>query len=134
MKIFCTGCGAEVDARLTDGAEMYPHRADLEALRFWVCDVCRAFVGCDAKGKDPMRPLGFLATPEIKTWRRKIHEMLDPLWKQKRIKRGKAYAYIAHRLGRTYHTAEIYSVEDGMKIFEIVRGLKEELDPGPWNK
>lgn len=30
MKIYCTGCEEDVEARLTDGQERYPHRPDLE--------------------------------------------------------------------------------------------------------
>lgn len=133
--IFCTGCEIEVEARLTDGMEMYPSRPDLKLLKFYVCDICGAFVGCH-KGRvdDCIRPLGFLATPEVKKWRKIIHGILDPLWHTRRIPRGKAYAYISHRLGRTYHTAEIYSVEEAKQIYEIVKTLKDRLDPGPWNK
>ena len=129
--IFCTGCQREVFARLTTGKEMYPHRSDLATMPFWVCDTDRAFVGCH---KGSTTPLGFLATPEVKKWRKIIHGILDPLWQARRIKRGQAYAYISHRLGRTYHTAEIYSVEEAKQIYAIVLKLKESLDPGPCNK
>ncbi len=131
MKIFCTGCAAYVEARLTDGSEMYPHREDLWSLIFWVCDTCHAFVGTHKKSN---KPLGFLATPEVKTWRKNIHAILDPLWKGHKISRGRAYAYISHRIGRTYHTAEIYNVEEGKKIYKIVLALKMDLAPGPWDK
>ncbi len=132
MKLFCTECGADVEARLTDGSEMYPHRPELHHLKMWVHDTCGASVGVH---KGSVRPYGFLAGPEIKTWRRKIHEILDPLWKGKKIRRGAAYALIGAHIGRTeYHTGEIYSVEEGKRIYEIVKELKEKLDPGPWNK
>ncbi len=129
--IYCTGCKTEVYARLTDGAEMYPSRGDLAQLKFYVCDTCRAFVGAHA-GSD--RPLGFLATKEIKVWRKNIHSILDPLWKAKKIKRNESYQYISRKIGRTFHAAEIYNVEEGKRIYEIVKILKEKLDPGPWNK
>lgn len=133
-KIYCTGCQTEVDARLTNGKEMYPHREDLFSLPFWICDACSAFVGTHHKTKDRLRPLGFLATKEIKQWRMKIHAVLDPLWENGKIKRGQAYAFISNRLGRTYHTGELRSVDDAKAVYTIVQALKEELDPGPWNK
>jgi hypothetical protein len=133
MTIYCTGCNADVVARLTDGTEMYPHREDLAAMPFWVCDTCGAFVGTHHKTNDRLKPLGFLATPEVKRWRMIIHKILDPLWREKKIKRGKAYAHISNKIGRTYHTGEIYSVEDGRHIYQIVKALKQRLDPGPWN-
>ncbi len=130
-EIYCIGCDKEIEARLTTGKEMYPHRADLAEMQFWKCDTCGSFVGCH---KGSTRPLGYLASQEIKTWRKNIHMILDPLWKSKKIGRSQAYAYIGNRIGRTYHTAEIYSVEEGKQIYEIVKTLKEKLDPGPWNK
>jgi len=43
MKIFCCGCGQDIDARLTDGAEIFPYRKDLYSLPFWKCDACGNF-------------------------------------------------------------------------------------------
>lgn len=127
MKIYCTGCSKEVEARLTDGREMYPHREDLYSLPFWKCDTCGAFVGCHHKTEDRTKPLGVLATQEIKNARKRIHAVLDPLWQSGRIARGKAYAYITHRFGRTYHSADIRSKEEGAQVYEIVSTLSKEL-------
>jgi len=132
--LWCTGCKTRVYARLTDGREMYPQRPDLAALPFWLCETCGAFVGTHWKTKNPLKPLGFLATPEVKRWRRMIHAVLDPLWKEGKIDRGQAYKRIGDRLGRQYHTAEIYDVEEGEEVYEIVKALKMELDPSPWNR
>lgn len=134
MKIYCTGCSADVEARLTDGREMYPGNKDLVTIPFWICDTCRSFVGTHHKTPNRLKPLGFLATPEVKKWRRIIHQTLDPLWKTNKIKRGLAYREISDRIGRSYHTAEIYSVEEGKKIYEIVKEMKMRLDPSPWNR
>lgn len=127
MKIFCTGCEKEVEARLTDGKEMYPHRSDLYELPFWKCDSCGAFVGTHHKTSERTKPLGYLATPALKKWRMAIHSTLDPLWKEGKIKRGQAYAYISHRLGKVYHSAEIRSAEEGRQVYEIVKTLRGEL-------
>lgn len=62
MKIYCTGCGKDVQARLTDGAERYPHRPDLYELPFWKCDTCGNYVGCHHKTRAPTKPLGCIAT------------------------------------------------------------------------
>lgn len=135
-QIWCTGCNRRVSARLTDGSEMYPTRPDLAEIPFWVCETpdCRAFVGTHHKTKQKYKALGFLATPEVKRWRMMIHAILDPLWKTGRIDRGRAYRYITDRLGRNYHTAEIYSVEEGREVYEIVKALKQEIDPSPFNR
>lgn len=127
MKIYCTGCEEEVEARLTDGQERYPHRPDLYELPFWRCDICGGYVGCHHKTDNPTKPLGYIATPEILTARKKIHALLDPLWKSGRIKRGQAYAYVGHRLGHPYHNGEIKTIDEARKIYEIVANLHNEL-------
>ncbi len=135
-EIWCTGCGRRTVARLTDGREMYPSRPDLADLPFWICtkEECGAFVGTHHKTKQRYRALGFLATPEVKKWRMIIHGILDPLWKTGKAKRGKLYKEIGKKLGREYHTAEIYSISEAQQIYEIVKEIKSRLDPSPFNR
>ena len=97
MNIRCCGCQKKVEARLTDGSEIYPHRKDLYSLPFWKCDVCGNFVGCHHKTKNRTRPLGCIPTPEIKNARKHIHAILDPLWQS-----GKCLFIRAIRLEISY--------------------------------
>ncbi len=130
--IYCCGCDGFVEARLTDGSEIYPHRPDLHSLPFWKCDGCGNNVGCHHKTKDRTRPLGIIATKELKAARQHIHRILDPLWKSKRIKRGALYAEIASRLGtHEYHTAEIKSVEEAREVYRHVRNIEREMKARP---
>lgn len=123
-QIYCCGCGDDVPARLTDGREIYPHRRDLAKLPFWKCDGCGNFVGCHHKTKDNTRPLGCIATREIKDARQHIHRVLDPIWQSKKIERGKLYAIIAGRLNKPeYHTADIRTVEEARLVYRIVTEL-----------
>lgn len=122
--LYCCGCQKDVDARLTDGREVYPHRDDLHSLPFWKCDGCGNYVGCHHKTKDRTRPLGNIPTKELKNARQHIHRILDPIWKQGRMPRGKLYAKIARELGYAeYHTAEIKTVDEARKVYAIVKGL-----------
>lgn len=127
MKIYCTGCGKDVEARLTNGEERYPHRQDLYEIPFWRCDGCGNYVGCHWKTKTPTKPLGCIATPELLEARKHIHALLDPLWKSGKIKRGQAYAYIGHRTGKYYHTGELRSIEEAREVYRIILKLKGEL-------
>lgn len=123
LQIYCTGCQKDVQARLTNGAERYPHRPDLADLPFWKCDTCGNYVGCHHKTKTPTRPLGVIATPEILDYRKRIHAVIDPLWKDGHIARGKLYSLISKELGHQYHTGEIRTVAEAQKIYHIVLGL-----------
>lgn len=127
MRIYCTGCQRDIDARLTNGKERYPHRPDLYELPFWKCDKCGNYVGCHHKTKTPTKPLGVIATPEILAARKKIHALLDPLWKSGKIKRGQAYAYVSKRLGCQYHNGEIRTLIEARTVYKLVAELHNEL-------
>lgn len=116
-----------VTARLTDGAERYPHRPDLSDIPFWHCDTCGAWVGCHHKTKQRTKPLGFLAPPEIFKARLVIHNLIDPLWKSGKLKRGQIYARIARELGYQYHTGEIKSLEEARRVWVIAAKIHNEV-------
>jgi hypothetical protein len=124
IALYCCGCQKDVPARLTDGREIYPHRDDLHGLPFWKCDGCGNYVGCHHKTKDRTRPLGNIPTKALKNARQHIHRILDPIWKSRRMPRGKVYAKIAEALGaEEYHTAEIRTLDDARRVYAIVKGL-----------
>jgi hypothetical protein len=124
MKIHCCGCQAEVEARLTDGQEVYPHRPDLYDLPFWKCDACGNFVGCHHKTENRTNPLGCIPTPEIKNARQHIHRILDPLWQGKgNGARTSIYDEISAAIGWDYHTAKIRSVEEARAVYVAVKAI-----------
>ncbi|WP_417814091.1 zinc-finger-containing protein [Thalassospira alkalitolerans] len=126
--IFCCGCNKETWVRLTDGTEIYPHRSDLAELPFWKCDSCGNHVGCHHKTRNRTRPLGCIPTKEVKNARQHIHRILDPLWKDGLISRGKAYKRVALTIGvEEYHTAEIRSVEEARTVYRAVLQLRQDL-------
>ncbi len=121
--IYCCGCERKIDARLTDGAEIYPHRPDLSQLPFWKCDTCGNHVGCHHKTKNRTEPLGNIPTKELRRARQHIHRILDPLWKERRIKRGKLYQMLSDELGWGYHTALIRTVEEARDVYRAVQKI-----------
>jgi len=124
-KIRCCGCNKRrVEARLTNGAEIYPHRKDLHSLPFWKCDDCGNFVGCHHKNKkNKIQPLGCIPTPEIKKKRQKIHLVLDPIWQSGKMKRQEIYNLISEHLGYRYHTATTRSVEECDRVLDYLDSL-----------
>lgn len=120
MKVYCCGCKAVVNARLTSGGEIYPHRYDLAKLPFWRCDRCMNYVGCH---KGTQQPLGVIATPELMGARRRIHQLLDPIWQSGKISRRKLYQKISDELGYSYHTAEIRSLEEARRVWAVIKRL-----------
>lgn len=135
--IFCLNCDAEIQARLTNGAEVYPHRRDLAHLPFWKCDGCKQHVGCHHKakpknGKPDTTPLGVIATPALRHARIRLHQdLIDPLWQSKRIKRGHLYNLISLEFGRPYHSAELRSLDEARAVWRIVARIAADLPPPP---
>jgi hypothetical protein len=128
--IYCCACVKKVDARLTDGVEIYPHRPDLHSLPFWKCDTCGNYVGCHHKTSNPTHPLGNIPSPEIKKARMHIHAILDPLWKSKKYKRTKLYTMIAEGCGlKTYHTAQIRTIEEARSVYKFILGIIKNSTP-----
>jgi len=131
--IYCCGCQREVEARLTDGREIYPHRPDLADLPFWRCDTCKCYVGCHWKTKNRTRPLGNIPTAAIRNGRQHIHKLLDPLWQGGRRTRGSVYGELSGLIGYPYHTGEIKSVEEAREIYRCIQKMKEKADAAMGN-
>ena len=127
MLIYCCSCEEKIEARLTDGLEIYPHRPDLSDLPFWKCDKCGNFVGCHHKTKNRTQPLGVIPTPELKKARIKIHAILDPLWKSGKIKRRDLYTRLSDSLGWGYNTANIRSIEEARQVYKLIKEIVSEV-------
>ncbi|PZP62995.1 MAG: hypothetical protein DI604_28120 [Delftia acidovorans] len=126
--LYCCGCQKEVAARLTAGAEIYPHRSDLAATPYWRCDGCGNFVGCHHKTSDRTRPLGSIPTPEIRAARSKVHQALDPLWRSGRISRSDLYRAIGRGIGvAEFHTGELRTVEMAHQVQRMAKELEQQL-------
>lgn len=89
-------CGCGRVAELVNGTRIYPHRTDLDYLRFFLCVACNAWVGCHRDG----RPLGTLADAATREARQRAHAAFDPLWKSSddRRARSRAYRWLAGKL------------------------------------
>jgi len=127
MKIYCCTCKTDIDARLTNGKEIYSHREDLAALPFWKCDTCGNTVGCHHKTKNPTRPLGVIPSPEIKAARQHLHKLIDPIWQSGRMTRKEIYRRMGDELGCEYHTAEIRDIETARKAYRVAFNLSQQL-------
>ncbi len=127
MKIYCIGCEKDAEARLTNGAERYPHRPDLADVPQYTHDACGSWVGTHHKSNNRLKPLGVLATPEMFQWRKAIHAVIDPLWQYGHMKRGHIYARLSKELGYQYHTGELRSIDEAKKVFHMAEKMKEEV-------
>lgn len=79
------------------------------------CKDCDAYVGCHNNTKTP---LGTMANPELKKWRRKVHAYIDPLWKDNKIHRKNLYEKLSFFMGKEYHTGNC-DIKDCKKVLNI---------------
>ena len=129
MKIWCCQCEKDIEARLTTGAEIYPHRPDLAWIPRWVCDTCGNHVGTHYKTAAPTKPLGNIPSREIKEARIRIHALIDPAWKRQRVRRGTLYAHLSAALGRPDHTAELRTLAEAEAIYTAAQAYLAQLTP-----
>ena len=95
MSVTCPYCFK--DAALASGREVYPHRPDLHLKPFYLCQPCRAWVGCHP---GTTKPLGRLADAKLRSAKMRVHAAFDPHWKgTKNITRGRCYRRLARDLG-----------------------------------
>jgi hypothetical protein len=126
--IYCCGCQADVEARLTDGSEIYSHRPDLYNLPFWKCDTCGNFVGCHHKTKNRTAPLGCIPTSELREVRKKVHALIDPIWQAGRVPRRTLYKMISDEVGWNFHVAKTRTVAEAEAALTAVQKITETLE------
>lgn len=126
MDIFCCNCDRVVLAEKITGGAAYPHRRDLSHLFFWQCPACFNFVGTH-RGKKA-RPLGVIATDEMKRMRVSIHKTIDPIWQTGAMARSQVYKKMAEYLDiDEYHTAELSSINECRDALIAAKTLSSEV-------
>lgn len=93
----CPYC--KVGTQLITGKDVYPHRPDLYAKKFWSCPRCYARVGCHGNTN---KPLGRLANKELRDLKSAAHAAFNPLYIDGIIEsRTKAYKWLAEQMQMT---------------------------------
>ena len=133
----CPACGQP--GRLAYGSEVYPHRADLRAKPFWVCDADDTRVGCHP---GTTVALGTMATPALRQARSRAHDAVDPIWLAqtdrsmnrhgqrivRQVARQRVYSFMAARLGVTRDACHIGMFDEAMcrRVVEAMRHVSFE--------
>jgi hypothetical protein len=116
-RVTCNYC--DQAAELHNGLAVYPDRKDLSDRQFWVCWSCNAWVGCH---RDTDSPIGSLADEELRSARIAAHAAFDPIWKEERLPRPEAYAWLAQELGipRQHCHIGLLELDDCRRVSQIV--------------
>jgi hypothetical protein len=123
-----------VQARLTNGAEVYPYRPDLAGVMRWRCDACGCHVGTHSRHPEPEhreKPLGVIPSAEMRAARIHIHRLVDPFWKNGKVRRKDIYAHIAKALGvAEYHTGELRTIDEARRAYAAAADFLLPRRPG----
>jgi hypothetical protein len=134
VRTLCGECGSDADP--VTGNEVYPHRRDLGAKRFYLCRGCGAYVGCH---DGTWQPFGSPALEHTRMMRRKAHGHFDPIWKaiqksdrglppndprRRTHARERGYAWLSERLGIPIERCHI-----GMMTAEQARRVVDLCGP-----
>jgi len=93
--IFCPYCNSK--------AKLEKKRFGIMTRVVWICHPCGAWVGCHP---DTTRPLGTLANRQLRRWRIKAHDALDPIWQGNEMERHKVYDMLRRQFKRDIHIGE----------------------------
>lgn len=129
----CNECGSA--ARLTTGAEIYPHRADLAAKPFWRCATpgCNSWCGCHP-GTDAA--LGTPAGRATRDARQDAHISFDAIWRSGAMTRHGAYRWLSEATGMKPQDCHISlmtesQARDVVRACDRRRNETKERRPGP---
>lgn len=115
--VICPYCGSR--AVLTSNISVYGRTYGNG--RVWICEnfpACDSYVGAHADGT----PLGRLANPELRSWKKAAHRAFDPLWKSSRMTRNEAYRWLQKTMGLTKEEGHIgkFDVDQCRRLIELI--------------
>lgn len=87
----------------------------------YYCTSCDAYVGTHEPR--PKEAMGILANKQMRDWKMKCHSLFDPLWKNKRKKRGQLYSDLALQMGIPISQCHFgyFNLEDLKRAYEILK-------------
>lgn len=127
MKVLCQECNKMVEAKIVKGDVIYPHRTDLYHLDFFQCPICGNYKEIQ-QGEKNSKLLIVLPTPEVRQARMRVHNIIDPLWKSKKIKRDEIYKRLSKELHCDYHNNNCIDLERLEKAYRIALEIQSELE------
>lgn len=122
LGVICPYCGQP--AEWVENKEIYGKNFGTSYM-VYLCRPCKAYVGCHLNSK---KPLGTLANKELREWRKRVHALIDPLWKEGRMSRGAMYETLSSNLGYPFHVGEsdIKKCKDAIEIAKYIFKIEEK--------
>ncbi|MFL9998504.1 zinc-finger-containing protein [Paraburkholderia sediminicola] len=110
----CDYCGVKA-ALVRAGGDAYPYREDHGPL--WLCASCEAWIGVFARSRRHV-PLGRLANAELREWKARLHDALEPLAAAK-VRRDSCNLFEARARGMKWLAGEMALDEQHANIHQL---------------
>lgn len=107
----CNYCGNPAD--WVENKEIYGINYG-KSFMIWLCKPCNAFVGCHNNTKKPYGK--YLANKELREARKKVHAIIDTIWKSGKITRKQLYSHLTIELGYNVHIGNTRTAEECTNI------------------
>lgn len=129
----CPYCGSQAEFR--DSRIIYG-----QGTNFGMVWICRQYPNCDAYvgvHKNTKRPLGRLANPELRRWKKAAHAAFDPMWRHKvlngqdrREARNAGYRWLAGQVGMALDDCHVgmFDVKTCKRVVEICEPYRKALE------
>lgn len=117
-QLYCSKCNKTVQAVMVTGADIYPSRPDLAKKKFWQCPTCKNY--CSYGALQVAIP-----TPELRDARRKIHKIIDPLWKSGMVSRGWVYKEMSEIAGYPFHNGTLTNPGEADKMYRAALKVRD---------
>lgn len=135
ISLYCQQCERNVDTLVQNGEVIYPRRKDLADYVFLQCPHCGNYVGADAfRPQDTINKWKrrhdqkVIPTAQFRIYRRRIHSLIDPVWKKNIMKRGTIYRRLSKATGVKYHNSSLHDTEVMKKALKEARKIRREAE------
>lgn len=95
-KVICPYCTKEAD--YVDSATYYSNGVSYGMM--YLCRPCDAYVSVH-KGSNT--PMGTMANKTLRELRKKVHNIIDPIWQSGKLHRAQVYNRLSNHLGVDYY-------------------------------
>lgn len=107
-------------SKKVSGKEIYPHHHDLKNLIFYQCLPCDAYIGTY---KGTSKPLGTLASKELREARAKAYAAFERIWIESHLTRSSAYKWLCVKLNISENEANfgLFDMSTCERLIEVAQ-------------
>ena len=135
ISLYCQQCKKNVETLIQNGEVIYPTREDLADCVFLQCPNCGNYVSADKfRPNDTImkwkkrHAKKTIPTAEMRLYRRRIHDLIDPCYLNSIIPRGEIYKRLSKATGLNYHNGSLCDGAVAKKAYREALKIRREAE------